>query len=171
MQPAFLRLGSVLAVLMSTRVWAESGPEGAREVKAKPAEPSEQPELKGLLLSQDWLLGKMLTGSSLMATLFPQGVEAQQPWLYRSGKQRVLAIPIHNPEDAPPWEPRVVWLKSKALGPKPVALSARMRVPRLMPGESAWVLLDWPFELEAFHLEVREAESGRGVRVEWEGSK
>jgi uncharacterized protein (TIGR02268 family) len=143
------------------------------ERAARPAEPSDQPELMRLLLSEEWLLGKKLTGTWLMARLFSEGVNAESPWLCQSGEQRVLAIRIHNPEGASPWEPRGVWLRSEALGPKPVALSARMRVPRLMPGERGWVLVDLPRQgrvlQQVFHLEVRERESGRGFRVEWEG--
>jgi uncharacterized protein (TIGR02268 family) len=131
------------------------------------AEPREQPELMKLLLSGAVGLGEKLSGTALPATLFPEGVEAKAPWLYRLGEQTVLAIPLRNPEGAAPWEPRVVWLRSESLGPKPVALSAQMRVPRLMPGESGWVIMEWPLGTEtgAFRLELREGEVGRGVRL------
>jgi hypothetical protein len=166
----------LVAVLVSTVAWAEPEPEEAVRPErpqrtAKPAEPSAQPELLTFLLSEEWLLGETLSGRALEAILLSQGVKAESPWLFQMGEQQVLAFRLQNPEGASSWEPRVVWLKSEVLGPKPVALSARMRVPRLMPGETEWVLVDLPRPLRAgaFHLEVRERESGRGVVVEKEG--
>ncbi|QRN98629.1 DUF2381 family protein [Archangium violaceum] len=134
-----------------------------------PAEPGEPPTLMHQLLAGTWVLGKRLDGRVLHASTFPLGVEAGVPWMYELGVQRVVAIPVNNPGGAPPWEPRVVWLASEVLGPKPVALSARMRVPRLMPGERDWVFVEWPLKTGVFHLEVREHESGRGFRLEWAG--
>ncbi|MGZ3460191.1 MAG: DUF2381 family protein [Archangium sp.] len=120
-----------------------------------------------LLLSGAVGLGEKISGTVFPATLFPEGVEAKKPWMYQSGEQRVLAILLHNPEGAAPWEPRVVRLRSESLGPKPMVLSAQVRIPRLMPGASGWVLLEWPLDTEtaAFRLEVRESEAGRGVRL------
>lgn len=177
MYPALLRPMLLLAVLVSTVSWAQPGPQEAvraepPERTAKPAAQSEPPGLRTLLLSEEWLLGERISGNVLKATLISQGVIAESSWLYQVGAQQVLAIRLENPEGASPWEPRVVWLKSEVLGPKPVALSARMRVPRLMPGETEWVLVDLPRQLRAraFHLEVRERDSGRGFVVEKEGS-
>ncbi|WNG50968.1 DUF2381 family protein [Archangium minus] len=145
-------------------------PEKLAQVIA-PTEPRAQSELLKLLLSGAVELGERLVGNQLWATLLPEGVDAKAPWLYRVGRQRVLAIPIHNPEESVPWEPRVVRLTSASLGPKPVALPIHMRAPPLMPGESGWVLMEWPLKDEtmAFRLEVREREAGRGVRLEREG--
>lgn len=177
MYPAFLRPMPLLAVLVSTVAWAE--PESQEAVRpeppertSKPTEPSEQPRLLMLLLSEQWLLGERLSGSELGASFSSQGVIARSLRMYQVGDQQVLAIQLQNPEGASPWEPRVVWLKSEVLGPKPVALSARMRIPRLMPGEMEWLLVDLPRQLRAsaFHLEVRERDSGRGVVVEKDGS-
>lgn len=134
-------------------------------------EPREQPDLVKLLLSGAVELGRSIIGAPASASLIAEGVEAERPWVYRMGEQRVLAIAFRNPEGAAPWIPRVVWLSSESLGPKPVALSARMRVSRLMPGERGWVVMEWPLDKEAaaFRLMVRESEAGRGVRLEWEG--
>ena len=99
-----------------------------------------------LLLSGTLKLGEKLVGNWLQATLFSEGVGAQPAWLYRLGEQRVVAILIHNPEGAAPWSPRVVRLTSETLGPEPVMLSAHMRVSHLLPGESGWVVLEWPLK-------------------------
>lgn len=176
MYPALLRPMPLLAVLVSTVAWAEPVPQEAvrsepPERTAKPAEPSDPPQLLTLLLSEQWLLGEKLSGSRVSAGFSSQGVNAKSLWIYQVGGQQVLALRLQNPEGASPWEPRVVWLKSEVLGPKPVALSARMRIPRLMPGETEWLLMDLPRQLRAsaFHLEVRERDSGRGVVVKKEG--
>ncbi len=64
----------------------------------------------------------------------------------------------------------MVWLTSGSPGSKPEVLSAWMRVPRLMPGESAWVLIALPRQQkESRRLDVRERDSGRGFWVTWEG--
>jgi uncharacterized protein (TIGR02268 family) len=141
-----------------------------RLARAAAAEAREQSELMRLLLSGEGGLGKRLVGTSIPITVVSEGVEARTPWLYQWGTQWVLAVPVRNPEGAAPWEPRVVWLTSGSPGSKPEALSARMRVPRLLPGESGWVLIPWTdLETGSFRLEVRERESGRGFRLTWEG--
>ncbi|WP_257453505.1 DUF2381 family protein [Archangium lipolyticum] len=134
-----------------------------------PAEPGEPSTLMQQLLAGVWVLGERIDGRMLHASIFPLGIKAGSPWMYQLGMQRVVAIPVSNRAGEPPWEPRVVWLTSPVLGPKPVALSARMRVPRLMPGVREWVFVEWPLKTEAFHLEIRERESGRGFQVEWGG--
>jgi hypothetical protein len=176
MYPTLLRPMPLLAVLVSTVAWAEPEPQEAvrsepAERTAKPAEPSDPPQLLTLLLSEQWLLGEKLSGSRSSAGFSSQGVNAKLLWIYQVDEQQVLALRLQNPEGASAWEPRVVWLKSEVLGPKPVALSARMRIPRLMPGETEWLLVDLPRQLRAsaFHLEVRERDSGRGVVVKKEG--
>lgn len=137
---------------------------------ARSVEPREPSELMKLLLSGEVELGMRLIGNQAHATLFSEGVGAEALWGYRLGEQRVSAILVRNPEGAAPWEPRLTWLTSGSLGPKPVALPARMLPPRLLPGASGWVLMDWPLEETAgFRLEVREREAGRGVRLEREG--
>jgi len=140
-----------------------------RLARAAAAEAREQSELMRLLLSGDGGLGKRLVGNPIPIPVLSEGVEANAPWLYQWGTQRVLAVSVRNPEGAAPWEPRVVWLTSGSPGSKPEALSARMRVPRLMPGESGWALIPWPgLEKGSRRLEVRERESGRGFWLTWE---
>lgn len=138
---------------------------------ARPVEPREPSELMKLLLSGEVELGERLISNQSQATFFSEGVEAETFWGYRLGKQRVSAILVRNPEGAALWAPRVAWLTSSSLGPKPVALPARMLPPRLLPGERGWVLMDWPLDKETagFRLEVREREAGRGFRLEREG--
>jgi uncharacterized protein (TIGR02268 family) len=140
-----------------------------RLARAAVAEAREQSGLMSLLLSGGEALGQNLVGDQLHATVLSEGLKANTPWLYRGGAQRVLAVLVRNPEGAASWEPRVVWLTSGSSGSKPVALSARMRVPRLLSGESGWVLIPWPGEETAsVRVEVRERESGRGFRLSWE---
>lgn len=134
------------------------------------AESREQSELMKLLLSGEGVLGQKLMGHPLQVSILGEGVEVNVPWLYQGSTHRVVAVPVRNPEGGAPWEPRVVWLTSGVPGSKPVALSAWMRAPRLMPGESGWVLIPWSGEEKgSFRLEVRERESGRGVWVTREG--
>jgi uncharacterized protein (TIGR02268 family) len=137
--------------------------------RAAVADARELSELMRLLLSEEWLLGERLKGNLLSALVLSEGVQVTAPWRYQWGSRKVVAFPVRNPEGAAPWEPRVVWLTSGSPGSKPEALSARMRVPRLMPGESGWVLIPWP-ELEkgSYRLEVREQDSGRGFWLTWE---
>lgn len=134
-------------------------------------EPRAPSELMKLLLSGEVELGKPFSSNQVQATFFSEGVEAEALWNYRLGGQRVSAILVRNLEGAAPWEFRVVRLTSSALGPDPMELPARMHPPRLMPGARGWVLMEWPLdkETDGFHLEVREHEAGRGVRVEREG--
>lgn len=161
-----------MTMLVGVEAWAGSG-ESARVslpemlARAEPTEPREPSSLLKLLLSGALEPGKKLVGHKLQATVFSEGVEAKPPWIYRLGEQRVVAILFHNPEGAAPWVPRVVRLTSGLLGPEPVTISAHMRTPQLMPGESGWVVMEWPVddELAAFRLEVREGESGRGMRL------
>jgi hypothetical protein len=126
-----------------------------------------------LLLSGALEPGETLVGKWLQATVFSEGVEAKPPWFYRLGEQRVVALLLHNPEGAAPWAPRVVRLTSESLGPEPVTLVAHMRVPQLLPGETGWIVLEWPLskELEAFRLEVRDREAGRGLRLVRDGRR
>lgn len=192
---ALLRRVPVLAVLVGVEAWAEPRePEELRAVLAlvtdaseaeararepmprkpeltEPAEPSEPSDFVRLLLSGALELGETLVGNWLQATLFSEGVEAQPPWLYRLGGQRVVALLLHNPEGAAPWAPRVVRLTSESLGPGSVTLSAHMRVSQLLPGESSWVVLEWPLDKEsaAFQLEIRDREAGRGLRLMRDG--
>ncbi|WP_309894397.1 DUF2381 family protein [Archangium sp.] len=140
-----------------------------RLAKAAEAEAREQSELMTRLLSAERVLGMKLEEEQIPATVLSEGVRGAVPWMYEWGGQRVVAVPVHNPVGAAPWEPRVVWLTSGSPGSKPKALSARMRGSRLMPGESGWVLIPWPDQKTgSFRLEVRERESGRGVRLTWE---
>jgi uncharacterized protein DUF2381 len=189
---ALLRWVPVLAVRVGVEAWAEPRePEELRAVlalvtdaseadargreplprKPEQAEPREPSDFVKLLLSGALEPGETLVGKWLQATVFSEGVEMKPPWFYRLGEQRVVALLLHNPEGAAPWAPRVVRLTSESLGPEPVTLSAHMRVPQLLPGESGWVVLEWPLKKEAaaFRLEVRESGSGRGVRVERDG--
>lgn len=138
---------------------------------ARAVEPREPSELMKLLLSGEVELGERLISNQSHATFFAEGVAAKTFWGYRLGDQRVSAILVRNPEGAAPWEPRVTWLTSSSLSPKPVALPVRMLPPRLLPGASGWVLMDWPLDKETagFRLEVREREAGRGFRLEREG--
>lgn len=144
-----------------------------KPARAEPTEPREPSDFVTLLLSGTLTLGETLVGNWLQATLFSEGVKAKPPWLYRLGDQRVVAILIHNPEGAAPWAPRVVRLTSESLGPEPVKLPAHMRVPQLLPGESGWVVLEWPLDQEevAFRLEVRDREAGRGMRLVRDGRR
>jgi len=140
-----------------------------RLAKAAVAGAREESELMTRLLSAERVLGMKLEEKRIPATVLSEGVRGNVPWMYEWGGQRVVAVPVHNPVGAAPWEPRVVWLTSGSPGSKPKALSARMRGSRLMPGESGWVLIPWPEqETGSFRLEVRERESGSGLVLMWE---
>ncbi|MFL5357003.1 DUF2381 family protein [Archangium sp.] len=194
---ALLRWVPVLAMGVAVEAWAEPRePEELRAVlalvsdasgadargreplprkpeQAEPEEPREPSDFVKLLLSGALEPGTKLVGNWLQATVFSEGVEANPPWFYRLGEQRVVTLLLHNPEGAAPWAPRVVRLTSESLGPGPVTLVAHMRVPQLLPGETGWVVLEWPLEeeLEAFRLEVRDREAGRGLRLVRDGRR
>lgn len=194
---ALLMRVPVLAMLVAVEAWAEprepeelravlalvsdaSGADGRereppprKPEQAAPVEPHEPSDFVKLLLSGALEPGKTLVGNKLQATVFAEGVEAKPPWFYRLGGQRVVAMLLHNPEGEAPWAPRVVRLTSESLGPEPVTLVAHMRVSQLLPGESGWIVLEWPLdkEQEAFRLELRDREVGRGLRLVRDGRR
>lgn len=126
-----------------------------------------------------------LAGAVLSGAIAPKGVLVK--WMddpaseaelkvrkldsYRSGSWMALAVKLENPPGEAPWQPGTARLTSLDANGRPTGetmeLPLLMQEPRLLPGQSAISVLQWPAPSRpppAYSLELWDTDQRRGVR-------
>ncbi|QDE93704.1 hypothetical protein BHS06_34595 [Myxococcus xanthus] len=102
------------------------------------------------------------------------GLKVQQIGSYRSGAWLTLAVKLENPLGEAPWQPGIARLTHLDSDGRPTGealeLPMLMLEPRLLPGQSAVVVVQWPAPTRpppAYALELWDTGRRRGVRWAW----